>query len=175
AAQLGWARARLGREPDPRQQLGRTRVSLSPRQAGEPELQGDELPHRKLRRERAGVVLVDVTDRFRPVRVEPPSRKLAELRPEDAHAPRRGAVEPGEEAEQRRLPRAARAEDHDDLALGDPEAQALQGGRVALGGREDAKDVPELDLVHVAAAPRNAFQVTSETSASAQARYAARP
>ncbi len=65
--------------------------------------------------------------------------------------PADGASTPGEDAKQRRLAGAARAEHRHDLAVPDRQREALERCRVAFGRRMDAEHVLELDRVHAAA------------------------
>ena len=50
-----------------------------------------------------------------------------------------GPVEPGDEIEQRRLAGAVRADDADELALGDVEIDAIDGGQAAEAPRQPAQ------------------------------------
>ena len=77
-------------------------------------------------------MLVGVADRRGAVRREGAARELREVAVEDAHRAGRRTVEPGEDAQQRRLARAARPQHDGDFPLGDRQRQALEGGGVAL-------------------------------------------
>src|SRR3954454_13839981 len=94
------------------------------------------------------VVLVRVAERTRPVREAGAAAQCPQVVPEDAYRPCRRPVEPGQDAQQCRLPRSARAEDHEQLALSDIEAQALQRNCVSLRCRVETEEVARLDGVH---------------------------
>ena len=101
----------------------------------------DELAGGELRRERARVVLVRVTERARAVLEERAPAKRSQIVPEHADRPGRRTVEPREDAEQRALAGAARPEDDEELALGDVEAQTLQrDGRPLRASRRGGRD-----------------------------------
>ena len=89
----------------------------------------DELPRGQLRREGAGIVLIGVAERARPVLDEPPAAQGAQVVAEDADRARRWPVEPGEDPQERALAGAARPEDDEQLAERDVERQALQRDR----------------------------------------------
>ena len=108
----------------------------------------DELARGQLRRERAGVVLVGVAERARPVLDEPAAAQRAQIVAEDAHRARRRPVEPGEDAQQRALAGAARPEDDEQLAERDVERQALQRDRRSLRRRVEPEEIARLDGVH---------------------------
>src|SRR5215831_1067671 len=104
-------------ESDAPEQIERLRATLHARPSGEAELEGDELAGGQLGRQRPDVMLVDITDRFRPIGVEPASREARQIGSEDADGARGGPVEAGEQSQQCGLARSTRAEDDDDLAL----------------------------------------------------------
>ena len=121
------ARQRVGAvgEADALEQpLGGSRALLR-LHAEQVEAKRDELARAQLRRERARVVLVRVAERARAVLGEPAAPQRAQVVLEHAHGSRRRAVETGEDAQQRALAGAARAEDDDELAFLDVERQAL--------------------------------------------------
>ena len=99
---------------------------------------------------------------------KPAARERAEVEAEDPDAARRGAIEPGQHPQKRRLPGSARPEDDDHLSLGDAEGQPLEGRRAYLFGREDAEEVADLDHASASAERttswRNALQVSTATS-----------
>ena len=68
-------------------------------------------------------------------------------RPRTWTLPADGRSKPADDAQQRRLPRAARPEDDDDLACGDVEIESLQRHARAARRRIDAEDVPGGDRV----------------------------
>jgi hypothetical protein len=95
-------------------------------------------------------VLLDVPGRQRAVVGQAARGKAAELRTEDARGTRGRPLQPREHPQERRLARAARAEDDQELALLDVERQALQGGRVALRRRVHPEEIAYLDGAHTA-------------------------
>ena len=88
-------------------------------------LKRDEIAGAQLRCERERIVLVDVAEHSRAIVAEPSPAQLAQVVAEHAHVSGRRRVEPGEDPKQRRLSRAARAEDDDDFAYLDVHGQAL--------------------------------------------------
>jgi hypothetical protein len=138
-------------EADAVEQLVGAREPL-PAHAAQAELERDELPGGELGRERAAVVLVGVPEHRRAVAREPARRQLPELLAVDADGAGGRPVEPGEQAQERRLAGAARAEDGEHLAVGDPEREPLQRRRVSLGRRMHAEHVLQLDRRHAHAA-----------------------
>jgi hypothetical protein len=98
-------------------------------------------------------VLVEVADDLAAVARPAAPSERAQVLAEDADRPGRGKVEAGEDPQERRLARPARPEHGQDLARGDAQGQALQRGRVALGGRVDAEEVLGLDRDGHAAPP----------------------
>ena len=116
--------------------------------AEQAEPEPDELARVELRSERARVVLVGVAQRARAVLDERAPAQLAEVLAEDAHRPGGRPVEPGEDPQQRALPRAAGTEDDEQLALGDLEGQPLQRRRAPFRGRVDAEELVRLDRAH---------------------------
>src|SRR5215218_6514631 len=174
ARELPGPRARLRLESHAREQV--VGAALPPRalDAVGAQPQCDELARRQLRREGALVVLVEVAEQPRAVPRAGGAAERAEVRAEDAHAPGRGQVEPGEDAQEARLAGAAGPEHRESLALRDGERQALERGRVALRRRVDAEEVARFDRdAHAPSpsrsgmAPRNACRVASATSAAA--------
>ena len=132
-------------ETDPFEQLACTGFALALLDALRAELQAHELLCGQLGRQRSCVVLVEVADRARPVAGAATGAERAQVVPERAHRSGRGQVEPGEDPQERRLARSARAEHGQDLPVGDAQRQALERGRVALGSRMDAEHVASLD------------------------------
>ena len=61
-----------------------------------------------------------------------------------------GPVEPGDQAQQRRLAAARRAEDGDEVVVGDREVRRLERARrrAATHARKDARDVLDHELAH---------------------------
>ena len=141
------ARMRLAPLPqaDPLQQLVRPPVAAAGRNAGEPELHADELPRGQLARKGAPIMLVGISEHLRPIACGPARRERGDVLIRHAHGARRGAVEAGDDAHERRLPGAARAEDDADLTLLDAQGEALQRGHAALGARVDAEDLTDVD------------------------------
>ena len=92
----------------------------------------------QLRRERARVVLVGVAERARAVFEERAAAQRAQVVAEHADGAGGRPVEPGEDAQQRALARAARPEDDEQLAARDVERQALQRDRRPLAARRRA-------------------------------------
>ncbi len=139
--ELRWPRVAPREEADALQQLvGALQLPLAP-DATEAEREGDRLADARRGPERPFVVLVGVAEQLRPVAVEPARAQLRELEAEDVHRARRRPLEAGENTQQRRLARAARAQHGEHLALADRHRQALQCGCVAFGRRVDAKEV----------------------------------
>src|SRR3954471_13232293 len=150
ARELPRPRAELVAEADaPQQVLGARR----PLAALGAKAQADELARVELGRERALVVLVEVADDLRAVARAAAAAERAQVGVEDADRPGRRQVEPREDAQERGLARAARAEHGQDLALRDRQGQALERGRVALGRRVDAEEVVGLDREDHATSP----------------------
>jgi hypothetical protein len=147
ARELGGARAGALAQPDALEHRVRPPRPLGARDADQAELERHELAGGELRIERAPVVLLDVPERAGPVLGAAAPRKRGEVRAEDAHRPRGGAVERGQEAKQGRFPRSARPEDRGDLARLDRERESLERRRASLGRLVDAKDVPGLDAL----------------------------
>src|SRR5581483_1631270 len=119
-----------------------------------------------------------VAEHRRAIAREPARSELADLFPVHAHDAGGRPLEPGEEAKQRRLARAARPEDGEHLAVRHAQRQALQGGGVSLRRRMHAEHVAELDRgLHAAtsaardgARPRSI--VAAPTSTTAATTYA---
>ena len=67
-----------------------------------------------------------------------------------ARGPVVGGVEPGDDAQQRGLAAAGRAEDGDEVVVADREVGRLEraGRGAAAHGGEDARDVLDLELAH---------------------------
>ena len=147
-------------------------MAFGRRRTAEAELEPDELSRGELGRERASVMLVGVADRVRAVTRDVPGRQLRELRAEHAHRSCGRAVEPREDAQERRLARAARPEHRDRLAFADGQREALQCRGVSFRRLVHAEDVADLDcLAHVptsakrpATSARNARWVAIVTS-----------
>src|SRR5262249_6285865 len=162
-------------EADTLEQLVGAPQAVGTRRATQAELHRDELACRQLRRERARVVLVGVAEERRAVLRELARRQLADVLAVHAHETPRRPVEPGEQTQQRRLARSARAEHRQDLAVADAQRQPLQRGRVAFRRRVHAENVAKLDRgVHAAtsaardgARPRNIVAAPTSTTASA--------
>ena len=108
-------------------------------------LERDELARAEVRVERAPVVLLDVAEPPRAVLRPAPPALRGEVVPEHPQRPGRRLLEAGEQPQQRRLARAARAEDCRDLPLVDRQRQPLQRGRVPLRALVDVEDVARLD------------------------------
>jgi len=75
-------------------------------------------------------------------------RRLVKRRqraPEGADLARRGRVQRRGEAEQAALAAARRADDPDQLSLGDLEVEAAEGNRLGRAGAVDLEDVVELE------------------------------
>src|SRR5947209_3860406 len=166
----------LPRKADAFEQLVCAREPRRARRTAQPELQRDELAHGQLRCERARVVLVGVPEESRAVLRELARRQLAEILAVHAPDAGRGALEPREQPQERRLPRAARPEHGQHLAILDPQRQTLQRSRVAFRRRVHAEDITQLDGAHAAtsatregARPRS--EVASPTSSAASATY----
>ena len=132
-------------EPDPFEQLVGACVASRCGHAGQPELDSDELPRGQLSGERPPVVLVGVADRARPELGRSPAAERAHVDARDPDRAGRRAVEGGDDPQQCRLPRAARAEDDAELSLLDGEAEPLQRGDAAFRRGIDAEHVLELD------------------------------
>jgi hypothetical protein len=178
ARELARKRVAAVRQPDALEELVRARVPVAGRRAGEAELEADELPRRELLRECAPVVLLRVAERARAVLGEPTAAQPAQVDAEGAGRPGGGSVEAGEDPEQRRLPRPARAEDDADLARAHVQRQTLERSHARSVAGVDAEDVPELERrAHAPASDartagtgaRNARAVASATSAPASA------
>src|SRR4029079_8870634 len=120
------------------------------RHTGEAELHSDELASSHVWVERAGVVLLDIAGRPRAVLGEAARRQAPEISVEDMGRACGGSLEPGENPQQRRLPRPARAKNDEDLLLLHREREALQGGGVALRRRVDAEEIADFDGAHTA-------------------------
>ena len=142
ARELARARAELRLEADALEQRLRPRPPLD---AVGAQPQADQLDRGQLGRERTLVVLVEVADDLGAVPRAVAAAERAQVVPEDADRPGRRQVEPGQDAKKGRLSRAARAEHGQDLAFGDAQGQALEGGGVALRRRVDPEDVVRLD------------------------------
>ena len=169
------ARSLVG-QPDPLEQLVGALQALGARRAAEAELHGDALARGELGRERAGVVLVGVAEERRAVARKTATRQLADVLAVHAHDPGRRALAPCQQTQQRRLPRAARAEHGQHLAVGDPQREPLQCGGIAFRRRMDAEDVLQLNcgLRHAAtsaarsgARPRRLVAAPTSSTASA--------
>jgi len=89
---------------------------------------------------------------LRPAGVEWPRHAdgAASFRLEDLSGPGGRPLQPGQDAEQRRLPGPARAEDDEHFLLLHRERQTLERGGVPLRRRVDAEEVPDLDGAHTA-------------------------
>ena len=176
AGQLARVRITARSQADAFEQLVRAGLPPRRRLTGEAELDADELARGQLAGEGAPVVLVGVAER---ARAEASRRPGAERRDVDVrHADRagRGPVETGHDPEQRRLARAARAEDDAELAAVDRERETLEGGDAALPRGVDAEEILDVDEpAHSTASTRpgagavNARRVASRTSAVAAA------
>src|SRR6266511_1208843 len=183
ARELGGPRLALGGGSDPVQQLVRPALALWSRCARQPQLDSDELACTELRRERPRVVLIGVPDGARPVARNVACRQLAELRPEHAHASRRGTIESGEDPQEGCLPRAARPEHRHGLPFADREREPLERSGVALGGLMDTEEVANVDRrIHVptsanrpATSARNARRVAAPTTSAARTKYTTSP
>src|SRR6266545_8070835 len=112
-----------------------TTLFRSLRLAEQAELERDQVARGELGRQRPRVVLVDVAEHPRAVVAKRAAADLPEIRAEDVDPPRRRLVQPGEDAEERRFPRPARAEDDHQLAGAHRQRQTLEGDRVALRRR----------------------------------------
>ena len=161
-------------QADPREQLVRARVAPGARLPGEAELHADELARGQLARERTPVVLVGVADRARAEAGCLPPSEHGDVRSGNGHGARGRAVEARDDPQQRRLARAARAEDDAQLTLLHGHRQPLKRGNTALGRAVDAEEIPDLDeRAHSIASTRpgtaavNARRVTTRTSAAA--------
>ncbi len=150
AGELRGAGAELLAQPDPAQQLLGAGSPVAPLGA---EAEPDQLARGQLGRERLLVVLVEIAHDLGAVARAAGAAERAEVLAEDADRPGRGKVEAGEDPQERRLARPARAEHGQDLALGDAQGQALERGGVALGRRVDAEEVLGLDRDGHAAPP----------------------
>ena len=148
ARQLARIRVVLPGETDPLEQLVRAAIPLGAAGAGQAELHADQLPRGEVGVERARVVLLHVAEHARAVVGEPPPAEPAEVGAEHARRARRRPLQTGEDAQERRLPRPARAEHDEHLPLLDRERQPLQRRRVALGCGEDAEEVAHFDRAH---------------------------
>ena len=60
-------------------------------------------------------------------------REIGDVAPADEDLARRGRLQPGEDLEHRRLAAAGRADEHDELAVGDVEGEILEDGEAAVG------------------------------------------
>ena len=85
----------------------------------------------------------DVLERAAHAALRDRMRRLAgDVLAREDDLPRRGLVDAGEHVEERRLPRAVRADEADDRALGDGEVDVVHGGQAAellahaLGGQQ---------------------------------------
>src|SRR6266536_62033 len=126
------------------QSLG-TRARLRWGAAEQLEAQGDGVAARKVGRKCPRIVLVEQPE---VPGTEPRRRAWAEtpdVGSENAGGAGRQRVKPRDRAEKRRLPRAARPERHDDLALRDLQRQPLERDRRPPGRAMDAKRVPNVD------------------------------
>src|SRR4051794_15004290 len=132
ARQLARERVSAVGEADTLEQTIRDAVALGPADAAERQPQAHELPRPQLGRERACVVLVGVPERAGAVLAQSAAAQGPQVVAEHADRSRRRPVEPGEDAQQRALAGAARAEDDEQLAFGDVERQALERDRGAL-------------------------------------------
>ena len=132
AGELTRMRVAAVAEPDALEQLVRACIALFPADAGQPELNPDELARRQLARERPPVVLVGIADRARAEARRAPAAERADVDAGDADGAGGGAVEAGDDPEQRRLARAARPEHDAELPFLDGQAQPLQRRDAAL-------------------------------------------
>ncbi len=132
AGELARMRVAAVAEPDALEQLVRARIAPLLGDAGQPELDPDELARGQLARERPPVVLVGVADRARAEAGCTPTAERADVDAGDADGAGRGTVEAGDDPEQRRLARAARPEHDAELPLLDGQAQPLQRRDAAL-------------------------------------------
>ena len=132
AGELARMRVAAVAEPDALEQLVRARIARLLRDAGQPELDPDELARGQLARERPPVVLVGVADRARAEARRTPPAERADVDAGNADGAGRGAVEAGDDPEQRRLARATWPEDDAELPLLDGQAQPLQRRDAAL-------------------------------------------
>ncbi len=173
------ARAFVG-EPDPLEQRVGAAQALGASLAAQAELDRHQIARAELRGERTGIVLVGVAEKRGAVAGEPPGGQLAEILSVHPHEAGRRPLEPGEQAQQRRLARPARAENGQHLALGDAQRKALQRRSVPLRGRMDAEHILQLDrgvAGHHAAASaarsgaRPRRPVAAPTSSTARAMY----
>ena len=150
AGELRGPGAELLAETDAAQQLLGAR---SPVAALGAETEPDQLARAQFWRQRLLVVLIEVADNLAPVARAAASTERAQVLAKDSDRPGRGQVEPGEDAQERGLARAARAEHSQDLALGDAQGQPLERSGVALGRRVDAEEVLRLHRKGHAAPP----------------------
>jgi hypothetical protein len=120
------------RSSRPTRSSSRSAVALRPADADQRQPQAHELPRRQLGRERALVVLVGVAERAGAVLGKGAATQGPQVVAEHADRPGGRPVERREDAQQRALPGATRAEDDEKLAFGDVERQALERDRGPL-------------------------------------------
>src|SRR5581483_4660165 len=171
ARELARQRVRPAGEPHPLEQPRSHALPLASVDTLQREAKPDELARRQLRLEGAVVVLVGVAERPRAVVAQTAPAQRAQVVAEDADAARRRAIEPGEQAQQRRLAGAAGSEDDEQLALRDVEAQPLQRDGRPLRRRIEPEEVACLDRRHRSLrAPANAPAAEAIASAASATR-----
>ena len=116
------------REPDLVERLLGARPALAERQAGVEQAVGDVVERRPAVEQEE--LLEHEPDRARPERRERAVGELGRRMPVDPDRPGRRPLERPEDVEERRLARAGRADDRDELALLDRERDAAQRGDV---------------------------------------------
>jgi len=109
AGKLGRPRPTLVLEPDALEELVCPRQANTGLRTGETKLEPDKVPRGQVGIERAGVMLFDIAEGTRAVVRESATAKLAHVVTENPNGSGGGAVEPGEQPEERGLPGAARA------------------------------------------------------------------
>ena len=110
-------------------------------------------------------MLLDEAEEPGPKLAAAPAAELRHVRPQHADGARRRELERGEDAKERGLAGAARAEHDEDFALGDAQREALQRSGLAFRSRIHAKDVAGLDRRHRATVRVVSMMIAAATAA----------
>ncbi len=116
------------REPDEAQRLGHLALDLGLRLLPHLQAEGDVLVDGEMGKER--VALEDEAG------VAPPGRKMGDVAVAEPDRPRRRLDETRDHAQRRRLAAARGPEQHEELAVGDVEADVVDGFQVAVASDE---------------------------------------
>ena len=126
-------------KPHPLEELDCAALHDGSRCPQKSEAKTDDLLRGKLWREKAGVMLVDITDVASAIAGKLASAQLGDLLFKYTHAPRGWQIEPREQAQERCLFRIRWADHDHDLVLGNRERESLERGGVAFGSRMTRK------------------------------------